>query len=254
MKTKNLSGKLLDFSFRTARMAAEKRRRPFCSVILAGGGHSERMGQEKLLLELDGKPVILHTLLALQAAEWVTEIVAVVSKTLLPKVSALCSVNGFDKVKTVISGGESRMESVALGLQKVSPKAELIAVHDAARPFADPAFIDEVIQAAKGSAGAVPALPVRETVKQVENGRIVSTPPRSSLYAAQTPQVFDADLFRAAVEKVKKTEEITDDSMVMEAMGACVSVVPGREYNLKLTTPEDLDLASLILKRRKADS
>lgn len=253
MAKMNLTGKLLAFSARGFHVAAKKRRKVFCSAILVAAGASRRMGRDKLLLELEGKPVLVYALQALEASDKVTEIIVVTSAELLPKVTAICSMLDSEKLKAVVKGGETRMESVKCGLSQVSKEAELIAIHDAARPFADAAFISEVIEKAKDCAGAVPVLPVTDTIKVVEGGNIVSTPRRSTLFAAQTPQVFDADLYRAAVETLKGDEEITDDSMVMEAMGAGVSVTDGRAYNIKLTRPEDLTRAKQIMEERKKE-
>ena len=247
MKKTNITGKLLDFSFKTASQAAFRHRKPFCSAILAAGGHSSRMGQDKLLMELDGKPVILYSLLALQNCDNVDEIIVVCSPALRPKVAALCSVNNITKVVANVEGGDTRFDSVSIGLKYISHKAELIAVHDAARPFATTEFISRIIAAAKNTSGVVPAVAVKDTIKVVNEGTVASTPDRSSLYAVQTPQVFDADLYKAAVAKAAGGIGLTDDSMAVEAIGGKVSVVPGDENNIKLTTPFDFRIAQLII-------
>ncbi len=247
MSTAKTIGKLFDFTFKTAAKASKRRSRPFCSAILAAGGHSVRMGRDKLLMNLCGKPVIQHSIEAMVNCDAIDEIVIVCNKDIRAKVAAICEVNAYSKIKAIAAGGETRADSVAAGLACVSDSAQLIAIHDAARPLADSGFISAVISAAKGKPGVIPVVPVKDTIKIVENGVVASTPERSKLYAAQTPQVFDADIYKAAVAMAKGRTDITDDCMLLEAFGAVVTVVGGRESNIKLTTPEDAVMAELIL-------
>lgn len=250
MKKKSVTEKLFSFSFKTAAKAAYRRQRPFCSVILAAAGSSVRMGKNKLVMELCGKPVILYSLQALECCDEVDEVIVVAGDEIRAKVHALCEVNGISKVKAVVPGGQTRVQSVAEGLKYVSDKAQLIAVHDAARPVADSEFISSVVCAAKGKVGVIPVVPVKDTIKIVEGNKIVSTPERSKLFGAQTPQVFDADVYRAAAAAYAGDETITDDCMMIEKFGSVVETVPGDEDNLKLTTIHDAAVAELILRKR----
>jgi len=147
-------------------------------------------------------------------------------------------------------GGATRSDSVRAGLALVAPDADVIVVHDAARPLASPALFERVIRAVvDGADGAVPALPVADTVKRVEGDRIVETVPRDGLVGAQTPQAFRADALRAA-HRVGAID--TDDAALVEANGGVVRIVPGDRRNLKLTLPDDLQLARALLDEARA--
>lgn len=253
MKINSVVEKLFNFSKKNISKASAKSHKPYCSVILAAGGNSVRMGQNKLLIDLCGKPVILYSIQALNECEDVNEIIVVAGDELRAKVHAMCEVNGINKVKAVVPGGETRVKSVVQGLKYVSDKARLIAVHDAARPIANSVFISYVVRAAKDKVGAVPVVPVKDTIKVIEEGKVVSTPARSKLFAAQTPQVFDADIYKAAVSAFADDEGITDDCMIMEKFGSVVQTVAGDEDNIKLTTMHDIAVAELIIKKRKSE-
>ena len=156
--------------------------------------------------------------------------------------------HGFDKLQAVIVGGSSRPESVAKGLAALSPKAKLVAVQDGARPLVTWQIIDRTVRAANSYGAAAPAIPVKDTIKSVRGGVVSETPDRSTLQAVQTPQVFDLDLLKCALEKAKKENaQITDDCSAVERMGMSVKIVEGDERNVKVTTPLDLKIAELFL-------
>ena len=230
-------------------------RRPHCAALVAAAGSSTRMGggTNKLLLPLDGIPVLIRTLDALQRAERVDEIIVATREEELVEIAQLCHTYGITKCKKVVRGGESRAHSVMLAALEADKSMELLAVQDGARPLVTPALIDSVIAAAARCGAAAPAVPVKDTVKCVRpDGTVEQTLERSCLRAVQTPQVFTADLLKAALQAVlEKGGEVTDDCGAVERLGKAVYLTEGEETNLKITTPGDLVLAEAILKDRE---
>ena len=231
----------------------QDKRRPFCTTIIAAAGHSRRMGGgNKLLMDLAGEPVLLHTLRAVDQATLVDEIVVATQEESMLEVADLCSRAGIQKSVRVIQGGESRTASVLAAAAEADPRAELLAVHDGARPLVRPEEIDELIRKGLATYAVAPAVPVADTVKVAEeDGKVVSTPDRSTLYGVRTPQVFQADLLRAALQSALDAGvEITDDCSAVERLGKEVYLIPGDPENIKITTPLDLLVAEAILERR----
>ena len=226
---------------------------PFCSAIVAAAGSSRRMaGGNKLMLPLDGIPVLARTLLALDGARFIDEIVVAVREEDLLPTGDLCKLYGVTKPVKIVRGGESRLDSVLAASLECREDAAFLAVHDGARPLADPALIDRVVALAHRTNAAAPAVPVKDTIKIVRDGQVESTPDRSLLRAVQTPQVFDAQLLRAALQSAQTLgAEITDDCSAVERLGKEVFLVEGEEENLKITTPVDLILAEAILRARE---
>lgn len=230
-------------------------RRPHCAALVAAAGSSTRMGggTNKLLLPLDGIPVLIRTLDALQRAERVDEIIVATREEELVEIAQLCHTYGITKCKKVVRGGESRAHSVMLAALEADKSMELLAVQDGARPLVTPALIDSVIAAATRCGAAAPAVPVKDTIKCVrEDGAVAQTLDRSALRAVQTPQVFTADVLKAALQSVlEQGIEVTDDCGAVERLGKVVFLTEGEETNLKITTPADLVLAEAILKDRE---
>ena len=230
-------------------------RRPRCAALVAAAGSSTRMGggTNKLLLPLDGIPVLIRTLDALQRAERVDEIIVATREEELVEIAQLCHTYGITKCKKVVRGGESRAHSVMLAAREADKSMELLAVQDGARPLVTPALIDSVIAAATRCGAAAPAVPVKDTIKCVrEDGAVAQTLDRSALRAVQTPQVFTADVLKAALQSVlEQGIEVTDDCGAVERLGKVVFLTEGEETNLKITTPADLVLAEAILKDRE---
>lgn len=221
---------------------------PGCAMVVVAAGSSQRMGQDKMLLELEGRPVLAHTLLALEGSQRVDEVVVVTREDLVGTVAALCRDMGLQKVKTVVRGGATRVESARLGTLEVSQEAKLIGIHDGARPFVSPQVMERVVDKAHQTGAAAPAIPVQDTIKVAVNGVVEHTPDRATLFAVQTPQVFDADLIRGALAKaLQDNAPITDDCSAVERLGMPVSLVEGDRSNIKLTTPADLAVARVIL-------
>lgn len=226
---------------------------PFCSVIVAAAGSSRRMeGQNKLMLPLDGIPVLARTLLALDGSRLIDEIVVAVREEDLLPTGDLCRLYGVTKPVKIVRGGESRLDSVLAAAMECREDAAFLAVHDGARPLADPELIDRVVALAHRTNAAAPAVPVKDTIKVVRDGRVESTPDRALLRAVQTPQVFDAQLLRAALQSAQTLgAEITDDCSAVERLGKEVYLTEGSYENIKITTPEDMFLACELLRRRE---
>lgn len=229
-----------------------KRGKLFCSVVVPAAGSSSRMeGVDKIFAELNGVPVFVRTILALSECDSVNEIILVTRGENIPEAAMLCAQYGLKKVTRLVRGGDTRAESVMNGIGEVSPDATLIAVHDGARPFVTPELVEETIRAAAKYNAAIPAVQVKDTVKTVKRGRVTGTPDRDTLYAVQTPQIFDADLIRAAMKNaIDKKLAVTDDSMAVEAIGGEVHIVEGSYENIKLTTPEDMVVGQAIIEKR----
>ena len=236
--------------------------RPFCTALVAAAGSSSRMGgTDKLMEFLDNVPVLMRTLTALQRAAAIDEIVIAAREDALVDISTLCKTYGITKCSKVVRGGESRCHSVLLAALEASPEAKLLAVQDGARPLVTPALIDRTVEAAAKCGAAAPAVPVKDTIKQAKGGNgktvpegcmVENTPDRSTLYAVQTPQVFEADLLKAALQSALENEvPVTDDCSAVERLGKVVYLIDGDEENLKITTPVDLVIAEAILAERE---
>jgi 2-C-methyl-D-erythritol 4-phosphate cytidylyltransferase len=234
------------------RGAKDTLRHPYCAAVIVAAGTANRMGgTDKILAELDGQTVIARAVEAFQNSALIDEIVVVTRQEVLEQVSRLAK--PYSKVRVVVQGGDTRAKSVMAGLDAVSPGTELVAVHDGARPLVSHEVLENTLRKAAKFGAAAPAIPVKDTIKVSRSGAVDETPDRSRLYAVQTPQVFDFDLLRGAMEKaVENGSELTDDCSAVEAIGMKVQLTPGSEENLKITTPLDLHLAELILKGRRA--
>ncbi len=235
----------------------EKEAHPFCSAIVAAAGSSRRMGEVNKLMAplLDGVPVLAWTLRALNEAELVDEIVVAVREEDLLLTGDLCKIYGISKPVKIVRGGDTRLDSVLAASLECREDAAFLAVHDGARPLASPALIDRTIALARRTNAAAPAVPVKDTVKLVRDGVVVSTPPREDLRAVQTPQVFEASLLRAALQAARDAGgAVTDDCAAVERLGKEVHLTEGDYENIKITTPEDLLLAAEILRRREAEA
>lgn len=232
---------------------AREARRPRCAALVAAAGSASRMGGvDKQLTELDGVPVLVRTLLALENARRVDTIVVAAREDQLVEISRLCREYGITKCAKVVRGGENRVHSVLLAALEASG-TELLAVQDGARPLTTPQLIDEVIALAERCGAAAPAVPVKDTVKQVRSdGAVERTLDRSALRAVQTPQVFQADLLKAALQSALESgAAVTDDCGAVERLGKTVYLTEGDETNLKITTPADLILAEALLRARE---
>ncbi len=220
-------------------------------VIVAAAGESRRMGlpegESKQFLLLAGEPIICHSVRRLSAIAEVAGIVVVLHPSHVVRFAGLAAVAEQDKPVLIAEGGLERSDSVRAGLSAVPAEAEVIAVHDGARPlFGRHAFL-ECLAALDGADGAVPATAIVDTLKRVDGDqRVLRTVDRRELWAAQTPQVFRAAALRAAYAR-SDVSAATDDAGVLERAGATVVVVPSTPANVKITTPADLPLAGALL-------
>ena len=211
------------------------------SIVVAGGS-GRRFGRMKQFSALGGRPVL----------EWAVAACRRCSAGVVLVVPAAPDGHDLHGADSVVTGGATRSESVRCGLAAVPADAEVIVVHDAARPLASPALFDAVLEAVDGGGadGAVPGLPPSDTIKAVdESGRVTSTLDRATLVAVQTPQAFRAAVLRRAHQH--SPASATDDAMLVEALGGSVQVVPGEPGNLKITGPGDLDAAERLLAARE---
>lgn len=219
----------------------------YCGAVIVAAGNATRMGGiDKAMTELGGMPVIQRSVRAFQECDAIREIVVVTREDLLVKVMGLCK--NYDKVKAVVVGGKDRPESVSNGLNALSDKVKLAAIHDGARPLVSFEVIDRTVRAANSYGAAAPAIPVKDTIKNTSGTLAISTPDRAFLRAVQTPQVFDFDLLRGALKQAQKDKlAITDDCSAVEHLGFKIKLVEGDERNIKITTPLDLKVAELFL-------
>ena len=222
-----------------------------CGAVIVAAGSASRMGGiDKVMAPLGGEPMIARTVRAFQNCDAIAKIVIVTRQDLILPITQLT--HDMDKVIAVVCGGSSRQESVQLGLNALPERIQLAAIHDGARPLVGWQLIDRVVRAANTYNAAAPAIPVKDTIKVVK-GRVVDhTPDRASLFAVQTPQVFDFDLLRGALKKAELDgAAVTDDCSAVERMGMAVKIVDGEERNLKVTTPLDLKIAQLLLEEEQ---
>ncbi len=220
------------------------------AVIVAAGSASRMRGIDKTVAPIAGVPMILRSVEALASAERITEILIVTREDLIPVVADLC--HREPKVSGVIAGGSSRSESVLRGLE--AAKGELVAIHDGARPFVTGETIDRTIATAEEYGGAAPAIAVKDTIKVAENGKVLTTPNRATLFAIQTPQVFFRhSIYKALIQGMERGIPLTDDCSAAEAAGMTVMLTEGSEENIKITTPMDLILGEAILQRRSEE-
>lgn len=233
-------------------MAKKTKKRPYVSAVIVASGISRRMeGTDKLMLELDGVPVFLHTLSAFQNCESINEIILVCHPDNLVNFANIASANGIEKLSQVVKGGETRTQSVYNGLLAVNGDAGYVAVHDGARPLILPGEIDAVCAAAFDRSCAIAAIPMSDTVKVFRGTAVVETIDRERLCRAACPQVADKSLLLAAVQKVLDgNTPVTDESMALELLGASPEIVFCSPQNIKITVPEDVPIAQAIIESR----
>ena len=223
------------------------------SAVIVSAGNSTRMGGiNKQFLELDGAPVIVNTITIFQRCHMIDEIIIVTRESDIDEIAKLVEKNDFYKVSNIVPGGETRQLSVYEGVTSTSNIADLVVIHDGARPLVTVKVIEETIRAAAEYGAAATGVKVKDTVKVVDDkDNIIDTPNRAYMRFIQTPQVFDKNLYLDAVKNVKNSKDFTDDCKLIEAYGKTVKFVDGDYENIKITTPEDIDLAESYIKRRR---
>ena len=215
------------------------------SVIIAAGGKGKRMGCPKQLLKIAGQEVLVRTVLAVKKVKRVKEIIVVTTPETFKVVSK--------KIKGLkfAPAGRERIESVKNGLKEVANDINLIAVQDGARPLLEPRDMEACLNAAKKDKAAVLGVFVKDTIKIVKDGKIRKTLKREELFAAQTPQCYQAEILKQALKKYGNEILATDESQLVERLGINITAVMGDYKNIKITTPEDLVIAGALCKKKK---
>jgi len=226
---------------------------PSCSAVIVAAGSSTRMGFDKLMADLCGKPVIYYTIKAFEECEYISEIVIVTNTEKLETISDFCASNNFSKVSKVVIGGKCRSESSLIGVCEISAKSELVAIHDGARPLVTPELISEAIRLTVRNKAVAPGIKSKDTIKMIDKNSLVSANvDRSKCMSIQTPQVFVSDIVKSALTyAVENNKEITDDCSAVQLLGVIPYIFDGDENNIKITTPVDLTIAEDILKMRE---
>ena len=220
-------------------------------VLAAGSGSRMNQKKEKQFLLLDGKPVLYYSLRTFEASI-VAEIILVTKEKDIDYCrEEIVEKYGFTKVKKIVSGGKERYDSVQKGMKAADKRNNIIMIHDAARPFVTNRMILDSISAARRYKACTVAVPVKDTIKVVDEYEFgVETPDRSTLYIIQTPQTFDRKLLREAYDRLRISgdKDITDDTMIVERyLDQRVKMVEGSYKNIKITTPEDMPVAEALL-------
>ncbi len=220
-------------------------------IPAAGKGLRMKSDIEKPYLEIGGHPLLGHTLDAFDRCQEVDGYVLAVDPGRQDDCRRVVERFGYDRVWQIVPGGTTRQESVYLGLQALGQDVEIVIVHDAARPCVDSALITASVAQCRTDRAVLVAVPVKDTVKVVENGVVTHTPDRATLWLAQTPQTFDRSLLMKAHQQARSEGYIgTDDAALVERIGHSVHILSGDYENIKVTTPEDLDTAAQILSHR----
>jgi 2-C-methyl-D-erythritol 4-phosphate cytidylyltransferase len=219
--------------------------RVYAVVVAAGEGR--RFGGPKQFAALRGRPVLDWSLAAFESNTYVDSVVLVLAH---PGQSGKFAAR-YRKIAAVVGGGERRQDSVSNGVEGLKAESgDIVLVHDGARPLLTQELIERVIDAARETGAAVPAVPIDDTIKEAENGRIVRTLDRARLFRAQTPQGFALGLLQRALERAKAEGATgTDEASLVERLGLPVALVPGDPRNIKITSPLDLAMAEAFLGR-----
>ncbi|HEY2625872.1 MAG TPA: 2-C-methyl-D-erythritol 4-phosphate cytidylyltransferase [Candidatus Udaeobacter sp.] len=222
------------------------------TAIIVAAGRSRRMGFDKLFAIIAGRPVIAHAINAFEQANSVAEIIVVAGEDRHDEIRKLSRNESFKKVRSIITGGERRQDSVRAGLENLSRDARYVAIHDAARPLVRPEQIVRVFERCRVHGAAALAEPISDTLKRADIDRMVTASvDRHQLYAMQTPQIFERAMIEAAYRAVPANGvSVTDEVSALERLGGKVFLVPAEDFNFKITYRQDLALAEFVLKQR----
>ncbi len=220
------------------------------AAIIVAAGSSRRIGFDKLLAPIAGQALIAHTIDAFERAQSVTEIIIVTREDRRRELEAITG--PMKKVRGIVAGGEHRQDSVRAGLEHLSQEANYVAVHDGARPLITPAEIERTFEAARTHGAAVLAEPISDTMKRAgDDLTVTESLDRHRVYAMQTPQIFERTILEQAYRRIcEKGMHVTDEASAVERAGRKVMLVPGDDFNFKVTYERDLCLADWILKER----
>jgi 2-C-methyl-D-erythritol 4-phosphate cytidylyltransferase len=217
-----------------------------CAIIVAAGESRRMNGVDKLMSSLAGRPVLSWSIEAFHQNPRIDRIILVNNQKNLEQVQCLTIEQKWTKVAKVCLGGKRRQDSVAAGLSLVSD-CDWVIIHDGARPLVSQELIENGLEAAKESGAAIAAVPVTDTIKLAGNDQfVIETPPRSNLWAVQTPQIFRYSILKEAYAQAGG--DVTDDASLVEQTGTKVKIYPGSYDNIKITTPQDLAVAELLIK------
>lgn len=222
----------------------------FVTAIVLAAGKGERLKSKtpKPLVRINAKPVVIYCLQTLSSCPEIKDIIVVANSKNKRELIVQIKRYGIKKVRNLVLGGRRRQDSVRQGLEAIDNRTDLVLIHDAVRPFIDKETVSGLIKAAKKSAAVILGVPVKATIKKVDESQVVEkTLNRNSLWEAQTPQVFRKSLIRQAYRKCQDTEA-SDDATLVEKIGSKIKIIPGSYNNIKITTPEDLILAEAIAK------
>jgi len=217
-------------------------------VPSAGRGVRIKRRKPKAFLKIGDKPIIAHTLQALNKASCIDEIILAVSGSDEARAERVVKKYKIDKLTFIVRGGATRFESVSNCLRFIGGDTDYVLIHDGVRPFIDGDTIRRAVSAARKTGACIAGVPLIPTVKKVDgNLKVVSTPPRDRLWIAQTPQVFKKEIILKAYRRAGRRRNVpTDDAMLVERLGRRVKIVRGSYRNIKITTPEDLKLAEVL--------
>ena len=223
----------------------------FAIVVAAGKGTRLSGVRPKQFLEIGGVPIIIHTLRQFERSQQIDEIIAVLPPEETANFLSFAQDFGLKKVSRAVAGGATRAQSVLRGLRTIS-EAEIVAVHDGVRPLVTPDEIDATVLAARANGAAILTSSVADTIKEIENDRVMRTLLRANLRRALTPQCFRYDILKRAYNQLNEVEssgmELTDDSMLVERLGVEIVAIAGSARNIKITSVEDLAIAEVLLK------
>jgi 2-C-methyl-D-erythritol 4-phosphate cytidylyltransferase len=218
------------------------------AIIVAAGASRRMNGVDKILAPLGGKPVLSWSIEAMEKSSLIDRVILVNSQSNMEPVRCLVADHKYSKVAKVCLGGLRRQDSVAAGLKSLDD-CEWIIIHDGARPFLTPELIEKGLESARENGAAIAAVPVTDTIKLAGNdGVVIETPPRSHLWAVQTPQIFRLSIIKEAYQQA--AGDVTDDAMLVEQIGYKVKLYPGSYDNIKITTPMDLAIAEILVKEK----
>jgi len=225
------------------------------SAVIVAAGSSRRMGFDKLFVELAGKPIIAHTLWNFQNCQDINEIIIVSQPDKFDRFIQLKEQLALDKISHMVAGGIERQNSVFAGIKSTQNDTTFVVIHDGARPLCTPNMIHQTVETAKKHGASVAASKVVDTMKEANDDlSIKKTVDRSQLWAVQTPQVFEKSIIIEAYEEVfRRGMIVTDDTAALELLGIKAYLVDTGRGNIKITTPEDLAIAEILLGKNRRD-
>lgn len=228
----------------------KRKEKPFVSVVIAASGSSTRMGKDvnKLLLSLEGIPIIIRTIMCFENNDIIDEIIVSCRECDIFEYANLFENFMIRKVKKIIRGGKTRTKSVLNGINACNENSEFVAIHDGARPLISQELITNVINDAFEYGAAAPVVKCKDSIKRIDNGFISNDINREKIAAVQTPQVFKTEIIKKALESaVKKDISFTDDCTAAEKAGVSIYASNGDYKNIKITTPDDILVAQMLI-------